>query len=913
VKSSLLTCAARRGCLLICAALLLSLLPAEATIDASVQMILGNPSGATTNSSNHSHYLIQRTVEAIDYNDALGVANWASWDLTWSDFNPSTGRTGSYAADTTLPAGFYQVAPGDYSNTSNYDRGHMCPSGDRTDNETDNQLVFYLSNFIPQAADNNQGTWESFETYCRSLASSNELLITCGPSGFNGNWLPSGKVAIPQYVWKIVVVVPTNNSVSVLDRINTSTRVIALKTPNTNGLSRSIAWQTFVTSVNQIQNDTGFTFFTALPTDIATVLRAKVDGQVVPAPDIASFAPTAGTTGTPVILTGTNFSSVSSVSFNGVSADFTVNSTTQITANVPAGATTGPLSVTSPGGTATSAGSFTITTVSAPDLAVAITHTGNFTQGDPSDIYTLVVTNVGSAAASGTVTLTDSLPAGLTATALSGTGWTVNLATLTCTRSDSLAAGAGYSPITLTVKVSTGAAASVTNVASLSGGGDSLLANNSASDPTTILAAGAPIVATGTPSMVANTTATLTGTVNPNNQAESAWFEYGLTTSYGTTGPISGTLTGATAQPVSSTLASLSPGTTYHFRLTATNLLGAAAGQDQTFTTGSGAGSGITTLAGWDMSPMTGGNGNFGPSPLAPTTNAANLTVGGLTRGTGVTTSNTGSARGWGGNGFTDGSADAAISANRYASFSSTANAGYKVSYTALSRFDYKRSPTGPTNGLVQYQIGTGTFNNLATVSYIPGTNSGGASLGPIDLTSIIALQNVSPGTAVTFRIVNWGATGSSGTWYIFDVANNTNTDLEIQGSVSPISLLPIQAWRLQWFATTNNSGLAADDVVLTSDGLPNLVKYALGLDPLVAATNPVVGDIASGFLRLTAPRNSNATDISFWVEATDNVRTGWSTNGVVDQTTTTQFQAHDGTPVSSAPERFLRLRVSRP
>jgi uncharacterized protein (TIGR03437 family) len=88
-----------------------------------------------------------------------------------------------------------------------------------------------------------------------------------------------------------------------------------------------------------------------------------------------------------------------------------------------------------------------------PDLIISKSHVGNFTQGDTGDIYTLTVTNTGQGPTTGTVTVTDVLPAGLTATAISGTGWTCTLATLTCTRSDVLAAGASYPVITVTVNV----------------------------------------------------------------------------------------------------------------------------------------------------------------------------------------------------------------------------------------------------------------------------------------------------------------------------------------------------------------------------------------------------------------------------------------------------------------------------
>jgi hypothetical protein len=79
------------------------------------------------------------------------------------------------------------------------------------------------------------------------------------------------------------------------------------------------------------------------------------------APTISSFTPTSGLVGSRVTLTGTGFSGASAVSFNGVAAaSFKVASDTKITARVPAGATSGSISVTTPDGTATSATSFTV-------------------------------------------------------------------------------------------------------------------------------------------------------------------------------------------------------------------------------------------------------------------------------------------------------------------------------------------------------------------------------------------------------------------------------------------------------------------------------------------------------------------------------------------------------------------------
>jgi uncharacterized repeat protein (TIGR01451 family) len=126
-----------------------------------------------------------------------------------------------------------------------------------------------------------------------------------------------------------------------------------------------------------------------------------------------------------------------------------------------------------------------------PDPTITKTHSASFTQGQPGT-YTITVTNVGLSPLSGDpkdpVTVTDTLPTGLTATAASGTGWTCTLGPpSSCTRSDTLASNASYPAITLTVNVATNAPPKVTNTATVSGGGDVNPLNNTANDPTTII------------------------------------------------------------------------------------------------------------------------------------------------------------------------------------------------------------------------------------------------------------------------------------------------------------------------------------------------------------------------------------------------------------------------------------------
>jgi phosphodiesterase/alkaline phosphatase D-like protein len=97
--------------------------------------------------------------------------------------------------------------------------------------------------------------------------------------------------------------------------------------------------------------------------------------------------------------------------------------------------------------------------------------------------------------------------------------------------------------------------------------------------------AGAPGATTGAASAIADTGATVAGTVNPQGQSTGYEFQYGTTTAYGQHSDASSAGSGSADVPVSATLTGLTPGTTYHYRVIATNGSGTTVGSDQTFTT----------------------------------------------------------------------------------------------------------------------------------------------------------------------------------------------------------------------------------------------------------------------------------------------------------------------------------------
>jgi uncharacterized repeat protein (TIGR01451 family) len=130
-----------------------------------------------------------------------------------------------------------------------------------------------------------------------------------------------------------------------------------------------------------------------------------------------------------------------------------------------------------------------------PDLTTSMTNSPIFPPNGTGS-FTLTVTNTGDTPTSGMVTLTDTLPSGLTATAFSGSGWSCNIASLTCTRTDALLANASYPPVTLTVSVAASFAYPAPNSATVSGGGEALITNDTAS--TTVYPAALQSVTVGT-------------------------------------------------------------------------------------------------------------------------------------------------------------------------------------------------------------------------------------------------------------------------------------------------------------------------------------------------------------------------------------------------------------------------------
>lgn len=243
-------------------------------------MAMGNPSSAVSSTSYPNNYLMTKTQYTLSYSDSKKTSNWVSWHLS-SAWLGSTPRQDDFRADGTLPASWVKVGGTDYSG-SGFDRGHMCPSADRNGSVADNSSTFLMTNMVPQAPNNNQITWGNLETYCRTLVNQgNELYIISGPWGQGGTGsagykttISTKNIVVPSHVWKVIVVLPVgNNDVS---RVASSSRVIAVWMPNTQTVN-SQPWGYYRTTVDYIENQTGYDFLSSVPTAIQSVIEAKVD------------------------------------------------------------------------------------------------------------------------------------------------------------------------------------------------------------------------------------------------------------------------------------------------------------------------------------------------------------------------------------------------------------------------------------------------------------------------------------------------------------------------------------------------------------------------------------------------------------------------------------------------------------
>ncbi|MCF8319138.1 MAG: DNA/RNA non-specific endonuclease [Sphingobacteriaceae bacterium] len=252
--------------------------PSTVNASAANHLLLGNPSQA--DALQPSNYLLEKSYYTSSYNTSTHIANWTAWHLEDNDLG-NTPRQDDFRADISLPQGWYQVNQTSFSG-SGFDRGHLCPSADRTSSVAANSSTFLMTNMLPQAPQNNQQTWGNFEDYLRSLVQNQgmEVYMIMGHYGTGGTGkngyaesIDGGQILVPAFIYKIAVVLPQGTSD--LDRIAANTRVISITTPNTQAVSSN--WKDYRCSVDALEQFTGYNFLSMLPANLQASLESQVD------------------------------------------------------------------------------------------------------------------------------------------------------------------------------------------------------------------------------------------------------------------------------------------------------------------------------------------------------------------------------------------------------------------------------------------------------------------------------------------------------------------------------------------------------------------------------------------------------------------------------------------------------------
>jgi autotransporter-associated beta strand protein len=224
---------------------------------------------------------------------------------------------------------------------------------------------------------------------------------------------------------------------------------------------------------------------------------------------------------------------------------------------------------------------------------------------------------------------------------------------------------------------------------------------------------------------------------------------------------------------------------------------------------------------------------------------------------------------------------------------------------------------------------GTGWDKLTASSISITATSGNPILIKPVDLalanfsdtdTSFIIAQTTSGITGFSadkFTVDPSGLTVPPGTWAVQQSGNNlvlayihgstaeTNPDANDNGI--------LDTWETANFGNAN-AGANPPNADPDGDGLSNLMEYALGTHPLTATANPLVYDLEplgdGKHLRLTVPKNTAATNVTYAVETCGALNDWSGVNTTVETNNATQLTVRDNFTSTTASRRFIRLRV---
>lgn len=206
--------------------------------------------------SSKPEQILVRAGYTTSYNKSTKNANWVAWHLTSDHTSGRWSRDGiPYMVDMEVK-GARQELEDWYDHNLPIDHGHLCPAGDCKWSKDAMEQSFLLTNMCPQNSNLNRGDWEQLESRCRGWARHyGELYIACGPIFYSNDYITIGnnKVGVPDAFYKVVL------------HLGKKPQALGFIYPN-EGEHHNM--QTYVTTVDKVEEITGIDFFYNLPDEI---------------------------------------------------------------------------------------------------------------------------------------------------------------------------------------------------------------------------------------------------------------------------------------------------------------------------------------------------------------------------------------------------------------------------------------------------------------------------------------------------------------------------------------------------------------------------------------------------------------------------------------------------------------------
>ncbi len=244
----------------------------------SAVQYMGNAAfGEPADADASDDFILRRNEFTTSFSHVRNTPNWVSYNLDATHIVSGQDRCDCFTYDPSLPQNFTRYTTADYTGAGAFagfgiDRGHLARSFDRTAGSLDNARSFYFSNIIPQAAAMNQGPWAVLENFLGNEATANnkEVYIVTGVSGNIGTVKGEGVITIPEYVWKVAVILPRDQGLANIVN-GTEPTVIAVIMPNSPNVNAD--WNTYRTTVDAIEQLSGYDLLALLPDVIESQLE----------------------------------------------------------------------------------------------------------------------------------------------------------------------------------------------------------------------------------------------------------------------------------------------------------------------------------------------------------------------------------------------------------------------------------------------------------------------------------------------------------------------------------------------------------------------------------------------------------------------------------------------------------------